>query len=286
MRRFAPETAGVATAQDAVPLISARVRQSVDRWAKTGEVGLDGKPAVWTWIKDPPSPSNVKWNLWGDFYYPNSWRVGQSVAKDWDMYDPAQLNARLHMETLNKMEPAKPAEYIREHYTKGSVLIPMRDGTRAPHASSARAASGRNSPVARSDSERAAVSGRPCTRFRWSPAPSPRASSRRRAASSKPGVFTSSEAEVTAPARCASRIPRFTATVKPRSSALTMSRRASVVEATPIVLADPVEVAGHAQRVLHGLAARPLGSRQKRAPQTDCACPGIKDNQMVAGLHR
>jgi putative aldouronate transport system substrate-binding protein len=80
-------------------------------WASPGEVGLDGKPATWRWIKDPPIPSNVKWNMWGDFYYPTSWRVGQSIDKNWDMYDPKQLNARLHVETANKMEPAKPAEY-------------------------------------------------------------------------------------------------------------------------------------------------------------------------------
>jgi len=90
-------------------------------WAKSGEVGLDGKAAVWTWIKDPPSPSNVKWNMWGDFYYPNSWRVGQTVAKDWDMYDPNQLNARLHMETLNKMEPAAPKEYYPTVWAPKSI---------------------------------------------------------------------------------------------------------------------------------------------------------------------
>jgi Domain of unknown function (DUF4157) len=45
--RFAPETAAAATAPDLIPLLAARVRRSVDAWARTGEVnGLpDGVPA-------------------------------------------------------------------------------------------------------------------------------------------------------------------------------------------------------------------------------------------------
>lgn len=38
MRRYAPETAGAATATDSISMLTARVRRSVDVWAKTGEV--------------------------------------------------------------------------------------------------------------------------------------------------------------------------------------------------------------------------------------------------------
>jgi Domain of unknown function (DUF4157) len=38
LHRFAPETAGIATAAELIPVIAARVRRSVDRWAGTGEV--------------------------------------------------------------------------------------------------------------------------------------------------------------------------------------------------------------------------------------------------------
>jgi Domain of unknown function (DUF4157) len=38
VRRYAPETVGVTTARDYIPLISARVRRAVAVWAKTGEI--------------------------------------------------------------------------------------------------------------------------------------------------------------------------------------------------------------------------------------------------------
>jgi hypothetical protein len=46
-----------------------------------------------------------------------------------------------------------------------------------------------------------------------------------RTASSKPGVFTINDVEVTVPARCASTMPRVTPAVKPKSSELMMRRR-------------------------------------------------------------
>jgi hypothetical protein len=38
IHKFAPETAGVSTAQEYIPLVAARVRRSVEQWAKTGEI--------------------------------------------------------------------------------------------------------------------------------------------------------------------------------------------------------------------------------------------------------
>jgi hypothetical protein len=39
VRRFAPESAGAADARDLIRVLAARVRRSVDRWARTGEIG-------------------------------------------------------------------------------------------------------------------------------------------------------------------------------------------------------------------------------------------------------
>lgn len=38
LRKYAPETAGATTAQEFIPLVAARVRRSVEQWAKTGEI--------------------------------------------------------------------------------------------------------------------------------------------------------------------------------------------------------------------------------------------------------
>jgi hypothetical protein len=39
IRKFAPETRGASTARDLIPIAAARVRHSVDHWARTGEIG-------------------------------------------------------------------------------------------------------------------------------------------------------------------------------------------------------------------------------------------------------
>src|SRR5262249_52439973 len=47
IRRYAPETAGAASAADSISMLTARVRRSVDVWAKTGEVtGVPDEAAV------------------------------------------------------------------------------------------------------------------------------------------------------------------------------------------------------------------------------------------------
>jgi Domain of unknown function (DUF4157) len=38
LRKYAPETAAASTAQEFIPLVAARVRRSVEQWAKTGEI--------------------------------------------------------------------------------------------------------------------------------------------------------------------------------------------------------------------------------------------------------
>src|SRR5207244_5791432 len=103
--------------------------------------------------------------------------------------------------------------------------------------------------------------GRPVVRFKCNPTPSSgkdgdERSRSRWAASVQPGAFTSTETEDTTPVSCASSTPRLTPADKPKSSALTMRRRASGIAASPVVPADLYQVSQH----LDGVRGEPHGA--------------------------
>src|SRR6266566_6488108 len=97
----------------------------------------------------------------------------------------------------------------------------------------------------------ASVRGRPIVKLRCSPSgrrPKLRA---RAKVSSKSSRFTIIEAEVTAPASAASRIPVVTPRERPKSSAFMISRRSLSVYATRSVAPHAHQVREHLGSVLH-----------------------------------
>src|SRR5713226_3657189 len=97
---------------------------------------------------------------------------------------------------------------------------------------------------------RAALTGAPAVRFRWSPTPRPESAAWSAVtASPQPGAFTSTDTDDTTPAAYASRMPRVTPGDSPKSSAFTTSRRSLGVASPPVVPANPREIAEHRHRV-------------------------------------
>lgn len=75
-------------------------RQDVEwRWAEKGEIGINGKPAVWKQITPWGKVGNSNWGQRGVGYISNDLKLGE-VA---DPNNPLEL--RLYQETKNKMEP-------------------------------------------------------------------------------------------------------------------------------------------------------------------------------------
>ena len=78
-------------------------------WAEAGEVGLNGKPAVWKQLTPLVNPQSVTWYMWGIFNYDADWRFGLSVEKDADPYDPKNVELLLYLAT-SEHEKYKPKE--------------------------------------------------------------------------------------------------------------------------------------------------------------------------------
>ncbi|MBO9610108.1 MAG: ABC transporter substrate-binding protein [Paenibacillaceae bacterium] len=72
------------------------------RWAKSGELGMDGKPAIWARLQNFGTIQNVFWAQTGPSYRPAALRAGEAT-------DPAvkSLNAVLQQETQTDYEPYK-----------------------------------------------------------------------------------------------------------------------------------------------------------------------------------
>ncbi|WJH35381.1 ABC transporter substrate-binding protein [Paenibacillus sp. CC-CFT747] len=69
------------------------------RWAEKGEIGINGKPAIWKQLKPWGGVQNVNWSQRGTGFRPSDLRLGE-VA------DPSQpLEPLLYKETKEKMEP-------------------------------------------------------------------------------------------------------------------------------------------------------------------------------------
>src|SRR5690606_16361303 len=75
------------------------------RFAEDGEIGVDGRPALWTRIPTDPGPEGANqtrtWNQLGPSYRSSSIRLGQAVLAE------PELNGEviLYTETKNKLEP-------------------------------------------------------------------------------------------------------------------------------------------------------------------------------------
>jgi len=80
-------------------------------WAKPGDVGVNGKPAIWKQLVQLVNPQSKTWYMWGIFNYDDEWRLGTGVDAKGDVYEPANLELLLYQGTKS-YEPAKPAEYL------------------------------------------------------------------------------------------------------------------------------------------------------------------------------
>ena len=83
LRRYAPEAAGVATAQDYIPIVAARVRTSAENYAKTGEVA--GLPDD---MPDSPMPGGGVLGVVGGMFFKS--RPGGARTAD-----PVSVRSRL-----------------------------------------------------------------------------------------------------------------------------------------------------------------------------------------------
>ena len=90
------------------------------RWGKPGEVGINGKPAVWSWDEPLQNPQNVTWYLYGPFLYDADWRLGQATEANVDMYKGENMNLRLYVETHDKYAPYQ----AKEEYTPPLWVTP------------------------------------------------------------------------------------------------------------------------------------------------------------------
>ncbi|MGH2557998.1 MAG: extracellular solute-binding protein [Thermomicrobiales bacterium] len=80
------------------------------RWAEEGEVGIDGRPAIWKRLSSFAGVQNFCWRPTGPTYRPNWLRLGEAI-------DPAEadhnLEAILFRETKNNYAPyQQPAEMV------------------------------------------------------------------------------------------------------------------------------------------------------------------------------
>lgn len=75
------------------------------RFAEDGEVGVDGRPALWTRIPREPTPAGTnithQWNQLGPSYRSNAIRLGQAVLVDPEM----STEVILYTESKEKLEP-------------------------------------------------------------------------------------------------------------------------------------------------------------------------------------
>src|SRR5881628_171458 len=146
---------------------------------------------------------------------------------------------------------------------------------------SARAAAWRGSRTKRPSgptSDRPPESGRPSVRFTWSPTPRPESRSALTATASIAAVART-VVLLTIPWRCAARIPALTPDVRPKSSALTMSRRVIVRSLRGGAL-DHEPLDGH------GNPGREGGFRVHRSDVLESLVPDSRERLDFAGDDR
>lgn len=85
-------------------------------WKKSGpdEIGINGKPALWTsiipWGGNTPRNDSLTWI--GPFFEPSDLRLGQAVPKDLDLFTAAGLSAFLEKITKEQYDPYRPPKGI------------------------------------------------------------------------------------------------------------------------------------------------------------------------------
>lgn len=77
------------------------------RWAKEGEKGLDGKPAIWKELKtfNDTDPQNESYIEVGPCALTSTFRLGAATEQDVDLFGDDGLEKMLYEETLNKYRP-------------------------------------------------------------------------------------------------------------------------------------------------------------------------------------
>ncbi|MCZ8515245.1 ABC transporter substrate-binding protein [Paenibacillus filicis] len=71
------------------------------RWAEKGEIGINGKPAIWKQLVGWGQVQNVHWSQTGPSYRTSDLRLGEAASPD------QPLEPTLYKETKEKMEPYK-----------------------------------------------------------------------------------------------------------------------------------------------------------------------------------
>lgn len=90
-------------------------------WPDEGQIGINGKPAVWQSIRGGDVElANAAWQMNGyPIYMPASWRLGVARQESLSRYHPNNLELLLYEETKNNYEPYVPDEYwINPWFTK------------------------------------------------------------------------------------------------------------------------------------------------------------------------
>jgi putative aldouronate transport system substrate-binding protein len=72
-------------------------------WAKPGDVGTDGKPAIWVNLVTSDAPSNVAWRQTGPSYRSSALFLGQTQQQG----GPINMEVFLYQETMKKYAPYK-----------------------------------------------------------------------------------------------------------------------------------------------------------------------------------
>lgn len=96
-------------------LLSVYGIEGVDwRYAEAGEIGINGKPAIWAETRDASAANQLN-NAWGEMgpsYRDDNFRSGRTAPPD----DPWDSEVRLYNETKDKMEGFQPAEVYPPTY--------------------------------------------------------------------------------------------------------------------------------------------------------------------------
>ncbi|KKI90886.1 ABC transporter substrate-binding protein [Bacillus sp. SA1-12] len=74
------------------------------RWAKDGEIGIDGEPATWARLSSFGQMQNIHWSQTGPLIRTNKFRLSEVASKE------QPLEPMLYKETKEKYEPYKPDE--------------------------------------------------------------------------------------------------------------------------------------------------------------------------------
>ncbi len=89
-------------------------------WAFPGDLGINGKPAIFKTLAPLPNPTNVTWGMSGIFNMDARMRLGQAFAKGVDPFQPANIELLLYNGSA-AYEPAKPKQYYPTLWMKREV---------------------------------------------------------------------------------------------------------------------------------------------------------------------